>query len=428
MIDLNRQQAESTTKHTHTHKQEIMWKLVQSGLSVVAGTAEPEYGPDSIHLVAHDLKTGVQDAPPIHSELTLEEHSFVSPSHTHVETMTFYFEDDIHSGFAQIIYSNVIILNTTAQFTFKVFKKSDPKDFVWTSTKLNNFSIQNGSDFIADDLSIVLDRDTVDTYQIDSCVNKLAEVHLTIKRIGESVKFGKDGTTYYGTDIENPWGSMRHIFWPRCHVNGQIILRDLKPGQDVDDLEPEQLEYDGREIIEIKDGLTMYVMALQGMKPHHAAATWDFLNYHSKNYSIVIMEFTTPPAYNRTKVSTAIVTDKNGKVIVATMDNETKHLDCKVDETSGWEVPTKISYTMHDPETGLKVEVFGDLKTLCERVDVMAEIPQFVKNIVSGVAGTKPYIYQFSNEMSLTITKADGSEPETETGYGYNETTFITAL
>ncbi|KAG0676987.1 putative cell survival pathways protein [Pichia californica] len=400
-----------------------MWKLVQSGLSVVAGTAEPEYGPDSIHPVGYDNK--VDELP--YKSLTIDDLKFVSPNHTNVETQTFYFEDIKHAGFAQIIHSNVIGLHTTAQFTFKIFEKETPQDFVWTSTKLENFFIENGTDFKADNLSIILNKDNIDTYQIDSSVNKLSEVHLTVKRIGDGIKFGKDGTTYYGTDIENPWGSMRHVFWPRCEVNGNIILREIKEGQNIDELENDEIEYIDKESITINNGLTMYVMALQGMKPHHAAATWDFLNYQSDNYSVVLMEFTTPPSYNRTKVSVAIVVDNTGKIILGTMNNETKHLETNVDETSGWDVPTKISYTLKDEKSNLEVDVVGDLKNLCERVDVMAEIPQFVKNIVSGVAGTKPYIYQFSNKMNLTIKKDDKVET-TDEGYAYSESTFITAI
>lgn len=396
---------------------------MQSGLSVVAGTAEPEYGPDSIHPVGYDVKEGE----PLYSDLTIDDLKYVSPNHTNVETQTFYFEDTKHAGFAQVIHSNVIGLHTTAQFTFKIFEKTTPQDFIWTSTKLENFTIENGTDFKADNLSIVLNKDKIDTYHIDSSVNKLTEVHLTVKRIGSGVKFGKDGTTYYGTEIENPWGSMRHVFWPRCHVNGNIILRDVKPDQDLENLEPEQIEYVVKENVNITDGLTMYVMALQGMKPHHAAATWDFLNYQSDKYSVVLMEFTTPPSYNKTKVSIAMVLDKEGKVLLGTMDNDTKHLETKVDETSGWEVPAKISYTMKDEKDKIEVEVVGELKNLCERVDVMAEIPQFVKSIVSGVSGTKPYIYQFSNTMELTI-KRDGKVEATDSGYTYSESTFITAI
>ncbi|CAI4376977.1 CMF_collapsed_G0013010.mRNA.1.CDS.1 [Saccharomyces cerevisiae] len=33
----------------------------------------------------------------------------------------------------------------------------------------------------------------------------------------------------------------------------------------------------------------------------------------------------------------------------------------------------------------------------------MGEIPSFVKNIVSGVAGTKPFIYQYADPKSSTL-------------------------
>ena len=66
----------------------------------------------------------------------------------------------------------------------------------------------------------------------------------------------------------------------------------------------------------------------------------------------------------------------------------------------GWHVPTAITfkYIKDKKEEVAKDDdvvvgsVSGPLTTLVERVDVMAEIPQLVKNIVSGVVGTKPYI------------------------------------
>ena len=36
----------------------------------------------------------------------------------------------------------------------------------------------------------------------------------------------------------------------------------------------------------------------------------------------------------------------------------------------------------------------GSLGPRVDKVDVMAEVPGFVKKIVAGAAGTKPYIYQ----------------------------------
>ncbi|QPG73738.1 hypothetical protein FOA43_001051 [Brettanomyces nanus] len=409
-----------------------MWRLVQTGLSVVAGTAEPEYGPDSIRPVGSDLKEGEK----CYSDLTREEMHFRAPEYTNVETQVFYFEDEIWSGFAQIIHSNMVGLHTTAQFTFKIFKKEEPEKYVWTSTHLNNFHIDNGTDFFADDLSIVLSEDGT-TYTINSSVNLRSEViDLKLVHIGQGIKFGKDGTTYYGLDPENPWGSMRHIFWPRCHVSGEIVTREYRqPELDEQSESGEYLELDStdakllikEESAKLTDALGMYVMALQGMKPQHAAASWDFLNYQSPEYSVVLMEFTTPPSYNRTTVSTAMIVDKEGKVVLCSLDNKTEHLDTFKDEYCGWMVPRKVSYTLKGvDEDGVETVavISADLKRMSERVDVMSEIPQFVKNIVSAAAGTKPFIYQFSNTMNLLV-KVNGEQVINEDGYGYSETTFI---
>jgi hypothetical protein len=87
------------------------------------------------------------------------------------------------------------------------------------------------------------------SYSIKSAVNENSIVNLTVTRVTPGFLVGKDGKSYFGTDPENPWGSMRHAFWPRCKVEGSIIS--------------EEKEYDFK-------GRGMFVHALQAMKPHHA--------------------------------------------------------------------------------------------------------------------------------------------------------------
>ncbi|GMF05449.1 unnamed protein product [[Candida] boidinii] len=143
------------------------------------------------------------------------------------------------------------------------------------------------------------------------------------------------------------------------------------------------------------------------------------------------MEFTTPKSYNNTKVSVGMVVNSKGEIISASMNNQNKtiHLNSEIDEI-GWPIPHKIEFILNglnNKNEKILTKCYGDLIKLSERVDVMAEIPQFVKNIVSGVAGTKPYIYQFSNEFNLEINLPNG-EIIKETGLGYNEATFISAI
>ena len=373
-----------------------MLKWVQSGLSAVAGTAEPEYGREAIHPITDTIT----DKSKCYRETTIEDFGWKQPTSTNVETQTFYFSclKTGYLGFAQVIHSNVMGVHTTAQFTFRFFNfKGKQEDNLWTSTKLEEFRCE-GSNFYANGLSIELDKDNK-LYTVKSSVNKDSVVDLTMVKLVPGVIFGDNGTTYYGDDLENPWGSMRHLFWPRCSVTGTV-----KSGDKVFEIE----------------GYTMFVMALQGMKPHHAAKAWNFLNFQSESYGAVQMEFTTPMSYANTKVNIAILTS-NDKILSCSINNEVVHENPEVDET-GWPVPKAITFNfdgLSDDNKKVVGKVHGDLITLVERVDVMAEIPQFIKNIASGVSGTKPYIYQFCNDMEIEI---DGVK---ESGMGFNEATFI---
>lgn len=413
-----------------------MLKWIQGGLSAVTGIAEPEYGSDYIHTMT-DRVRGKQPF----RETTRADFEWLKPDHTNVETVTFYFSDVATGivGFAQIIHSNIVGIHTQAQFTFRVFNSKKPHELnVWTSTKLDDFTIE-GPNFYARDLSVEL-NDTDDQYHFQSQVNEKTTVDLFVTRLTPGCKVGDDPNTYYGDNVEEPWGSMRHVFWPRNSMHGTITLRKppLEDGQD--DEEPQADEqlgarnsiYEEQTITftESDPAYSMFVMAFQGMKPHHAAKAWNFMHFHSKNHSAVMMEFTTPKSYANTKVTLGILTtDKD--ILSVTIDNEVRHLQPEVDSV-GWNVPKAISIEFDGPPSALPddavatgdricAKLEGPLDNLVERIDVMNEIPSFIKTIVSGVAGTKPYIYQYaSDKFSLQLT----GEPA-ETGIGWVEVTFI---
>ena len=367
-----------------------MLKWVQGGLSAVAGTTEPEYGEEAIHPITDTIKEG--DA--CYRETDIKDFNWVSPGYTNVETQTFYFTclETGYVGFAQVIHSNLMGVHTTAQFTFRFYNSKDTTKNIWTSTKLDEFRTE-GSNFYANGLSIEINPDN-SGYTLKSSVTNDSIVELNVSKSVPGVIFGKDGMTLYGDDVENPWGSMRHVFWPRCTVTGVVKTKT------------EEFKI---------DGLTMFVMALQGMKPHHAAKSWNFLNFQSENFSAVQMEFTTPRSYATTKVNIGIVASSD-KLLLCSINNNIIHENPEIDEV-GWPVPKSITFNHDDGKT--HAEVNGKMEHLVERVDVMAEIPQFVKNIVSGVSGAKPYIYQFCNEMKFNY------ENQSESGIGFNEATFI---
>ncbi|CCE92470.1 Svf1p TDEL_0E02270 [Torulaspora delbrueckii] len=411
-----------------------MLKWIQGGLSAVTGIAEPEYGSDYIHTVT-DRVEGKQPF----CETTREDFCWLKPDHTNVETVTFYFSDLTTGvvGFAQIIHSNIVGIHTQAQFTFRIFNSKKPDELnLWTSTKLEDFRVE-GPNFYAKDLSLELNEED-NEYHFVSQVNEKSTVDLTFTRLTPGCKVGEDPNTYYGDNLEEPWGKMRHVFWPRNSIRGTINLKKPEPTENEE--QEEEPQETGKSVYEEQTitfgpndkAYSMFVMAFQGMKPHHAAKAWNFMYFHSEKHTAVLMEFVTPKSYANTKVTIGILTsDKD--ILAVTTNNEFSHLDPQIDSV-GWNVPQSVSiaYDGFSPEVTdeqvasgdykkVTAKVEGPLQNLIERIDVMNEIPNFIKTIVSGVAGTKPYIYQYA-EDNFTLQVDD--QPY-EHGVAWTEVTFI---
>lgn len=192
----------------------------------------------------------------------------------------------------------------------------------------------------------------------------------------------------------------------------------------------------GKIVIKGKDVLlhnaqSMYVLAMQNMKPHHAAARWNFLNFQGPTFSAILMEFTTPSSYHHEKSSIGCVV-KDNKLISTAVNCTTKHLTTDRDDV-GWPQPTSIEFDINGPKIEssdgdiekniVEATVKGPISNLVRRIDVMAEIPHFLKKVASGVSGTKPYIYQYSNKLKISVT-IDGKTYEEE-GQAFSEATFI---
>ncbi|KAF2473905.1 oxidative stress survival, Svf1-like protein [Lindgomyces ingoldianus] len=376
-----------------------MFSWAKQQLANVAGTQEPEYGPTAIQAV------GKQEGDPTHTELTKADMKWVTMESTSLETQTFYVTADSgHFGFLQVLYSNVAGLRITVQFNCKLFYPDNKKPALWTSDPLENYGFDEEQfSFYADGISLELSEDG-SSYILKSAVNDNGLVNLKFTKTAPGFVAGKNGTSYYGTDPENPWGSMRHAFWPRCSVEGVIITKDG------------EVDCKGRGFLS---------HALQGMKPHHAAARWNFLNFQSPTYSVILMEFTTPLSYGSTVVRTCgVATD--GKLLFAGTSADVKHIETKQDAENEWPEPTSASYHLEGKtEDGKEASAHleGSLGERLDRVDVMAEVPGFVKAIIASAAGTKPYIYQFAPKMTLEVKIGD--EVKKEDGAMYSEATFI---
>jgi hypothetical protein len=108
------------------------------------------------------------------------------------------------------------------------------------------------------------------------------------------------------------------------------------------------------------------------------------------------MQFTTPPSYGSTVVTVGGIA-KDNELLFAGATNTAKHTEIKGDPENDWPEPSAAAYhwegkTKDGQEASFDLQ--GSLGPRLDRIDVMAEVPGFVKTIVATAVGTKPYIYQ----------------------------------
>lgn len=271
--------------------------------------------------------------------------------------------------------------------------------------------------FYADKCAVELSADG-SSFAIKSSTNPKCIVDIKFTRTAPGFVVGENGVSTYGTDVKNPWGSMRHAFWPRCRVEGTFVTSK------------------GEENVA---GKGCFIHALQGMKPHHAASRWNFVNFQGPTTSAIMMEFTTPPSYGSTVVNVGgIATDD--KLLYAGAQNTATHASAEVDKEVNWPEPKSLKFEWN-PQGTVSAELAFANEKRADRVDVMAEVPGFVKQIVSSAAGTRPYIYQvcsladvlgsdhqlmsgqFTPKAQLSVSQ-DGQTAK-EDGVIFSEATFI---
>ena len=157
-----------------------------------------------------------------------------------------------------------------------------------------------------------------------------------------------------------------------------------------------------------------------------AAAKWNYCNFHSPNYSAILMNYTTPPSYGETDVTVGGII-KNDQILFtgASPDTKFEHTEVQGDPENDWPAPGAVKFswqgTTSEGKVGYAVLEGPTPKT--DRIDVMGEMPKFIKQIVAGAAGTKPYIYQYTPRMKLKVNVGD-DEIEEE-GQLFMEATFI---
>lgn len=267
----------------------------------------------------------------------------------------------------------------TAQIGVKVFSDDADKPHLWNSDFMADYSFPNDKlDFVSSKCSLKLSEDGK-VYTVKSTVNPNTTVDVKFTQLAPSFVVGQDGTTIFGENIKKPNGKMFHSFWPRCAIEGVLITKEFGA-------------------IDLK-GKGMHVHVLQGIKPHFAAARWNFAHWQSDTFSALSMEFITPPTYDNQVVSVGCVA-VDGKLLVANADSTATHVKSVEDPESKLPEPKAVTYTWSgksDEGKTVTAEIKAEFpEQRLDRIDIMDEIPKFLKGIVTGATGARPYIYQVS--------------------------------
>ena len=258
-----------------------------------------------------------------------------------------------------------------------------------------------------DHFNITLDP-TQTTYKIEITHPELV-VSMDFTRVDRGFKVG-EGKTYLGGDQASAAGFVSHKFWPRAVAKGTFIVDKVL----------HEVEGDGT-----------FIHAIQGMQPQLIASNWNFCNFHSKEASLSMMQFQTTKQYGAININQGSIV-LNGKLISVSVENHVELLDLAKDEETEYDIPQKIKLTWkgktikeegdEEPAKDVHVEMMVTVKNLVDKIDVLNEIPWFLKKLVQTFV-VKPYIYQWLDVASAEITVGD--EKVVTEGTCFQELVFV---
>ncbi|KAF9992048.1 putative cell survival pathways protein, partial [Modicella reniformis] len=174
-----------------------------------------------------------------------------------------------------------------------------------------------------------------------------------------------------------------------------------------------------------------FVHAVQGMRPHLVASKWSYVDFTGKNQEsqhrarLSLIQFTTPEYYGNVTVNQGSIVF-NGELMGVAVDNKTEFVKTEHDVETGYNPPTEVNYIWEgktiEGSKPFKAVLNVKPKGLCQKVDLLAEIPWALRKIVSTFVA-KPIIYQWYDDATAMVTI--GGEEHRVTGHVYHEATFV---
>ncbi|KAI8988771.1 oxidative stress survival, Svf1-like protein [Pilobolus umbonatus] len=360
---------------------------------------------DTIKTVAETVKDGQYYTP-----LNEDDLNWTLASGSSTENQIFYLTT--RSGgfaFVQLIHSNIGLWNPTISFTCR-FYEPQSNTSVFKNINMSKFELSADKRSVKTDyFNIILDS-TQKMFKVNITHPELV-VSLDFSRVDKGFKVG-EGKTYLGGDQGSAAGFVSHKFWPRCVGKGTFIV----------DQKIHEIEGDG-----------MFIHAIQGMQPQLIATNWNFVDFHSKEASIAMMQFQTTKQYGSVNINQGSLV-LNDKLICVSVDNHVELLDLKKDPDTDYDIPQKVKMTWKgktikenesDESKDVSIIMVVEVKNLLDKIDILAEIPYIIRKLVQSLI-VKPYIYQWLDKSTAEITIGD--EKTVVEGHCFQELVFVSSF
>ncbi|RUP51031.1 oxidative stress survival, Svf1-like protein [Jimgerdemannia flammicorona] len=297
------------------------------------------------------------------------------------------------------------IWSPTIQFTSRMYDPATNTN-TFKSVNMTNFTLSDDRRSVkSDNMAITLDP-TGTKYKVVLTHPELV-VAIEFERVDRGFKIG-EGKTYFGT--ESGAGTyVSHKFWPKARATGTFIV----------DNKSFEVEGDG-----------MFIHALQGMQPHLIASKWNFVDFQAPDAALTMMQFQTTKQYGAVNVNQGSIT-LDGKLVSVSVENGVELLDLVEDEETQYQIPKTIKYTWTGKTVGeevpqdVEVVMFVKTETLLDKIDVLNEVPYFLKKLVQTFVA-KPYIYQWLDKATAEVTV--GNKVITLEGKCFQELVFVSEM
>ncbi|KAL0094806.1 oxidative stress survival, Svf1-like protein [Phycomyces blakesleeanus] len=372
-----------------------------TNIAGLSGTAEP------IKTVADTVQNGQY-----YGKLAEHDLDWTLATGSSTENQVFYVSTNTGGfAFVQLIHSNIGLWNPTVSFTCRFYEPATKTNVFKNINMSAKFELSADRRSVkTDNFNITLDP-TLTTYKIQITHPDLI-VSLDFKRVDRGFKVG-EGKTYLGGDQGSAAGFVSHKFWPRAEAKGTFIVD--KAIHDV-------------------EGQGMFIHAIQGMQPQLIASNWNFVNFQSKDASLSMMQFTTTKQYGAVEINQGSVV-LNDKLICVSVDNHVELQDLEKDPETEYDIPKKIKLTWRgktiaeegstEEPKDVSVVMVVDVKVLVDKIDILSEIPWFLKKLVQTFV-VKPYIYQWLDQATAEITVGD--EKVQVQGSCFQELVFVSGF